>query len=801
MDRNDAGDAFRRAAVKTRERIRQDRRRIPARFAPLFEYIEEHLFDRDFGPEIAWRRSGVDRRVPPPLGMTLAAYIKSLRIETAERMLALTAKSVPAGHVAGAVGITSYHTWLRAYRRITGRKPEPVRITERLRPRFDDVTWHHASYGTLPLADVRSLLRRLRRLEDEACPSTEIPRSRVTGESGGRCGGISEADARKALRRAGAGPRRRLRRDAEGLPRDLARVLRDVADHLFDPGLTLAACLERTEVRDTGITTKIGFFLGETWSGVVERRRMETAATLLADRRFTVKRIAEEVGCGFQRFTAGFRRRAGASAGEIRKTLSKTADSTIYEIWRRAGEGSLEAAGIRALDTFLRGLYPDELRPGIQRTLTVRTDVDPQHVERILAVHRSVAGESARGAFEEIARASTEYSAAYWYCHWIRDRLGRDSLTAAWAEWEVANRDLLELLGLPCEHRAERVRKEPRFQTDAFLWLLVDSLLARLFHDAAESEHFADLGIAATKARWQRDRDADSAGFRGLMLAFQGNALRRRNELLLATSSFNEAFAAIRPFEVEPWITGRIQVMYAAALERQGHSRQARRRLFLGGALLKKAGDELERLRSLIRRTSTWFAVAKDATRLLTASIRILEERYPFERDLLQCAHVNRILSRVYLVDRLTGRHLAQVKQLRRASPAPTSALTAVSLQQLDGILEALAGDLEGAVVKLLAAASWFQDHQLDSYAAVCWLQYAWAVLDLDSGAAERAAQTAYTCLQNSGFENHALRQIAWKIRDDATHQRLDRERLRLAILLSVCPRMNSHLATSRMDP
>jgi YD repeat-containing protein len=49
----------------------------------------------------------------------------------------------------------------------------------------------------------------------------------------------------------------------------------------------------------------------------------------------------------------------------------------------------------------------------------------------------------------------------------------------------------------------------------------VDELEARLFHDGVESEHYADLALAAAEARWLVDQSSESAGLHALTLALK----------------------------------------------------------------------------------------------------------------------------------------------------------------------------------------------------------------------------------------------------------------------------------------
>ena len=133
----------------------------------------------------------------------------------------------------------------------------------------------------------------------------------------------------------------------------------------------------------------------------------------------------------------------------------------------------------------------------------MRRDVDVSDVEAVLELERSTV---ALATLERVFTTHPMFSAARWYVHWVRGRLGRVDLTYAWMEWEAANRRLAELLKLPAAERLGVVAGEEDCQSDAFLWLLVDCVGARLFHDAAESEHFADLAVAAVEGRWRREK-------------------------------------------------------------------------------------------------------------------------------------------------------------------------------------------------------------------------------------------------------------------------------------------------------
>jgi hypothetical protein len=167
-------------------------------------------------------------------------------------------------------------------------------------------------------------------------------------------------------------------------------------------------------------------------------------------------------------------------------------------------------------------------------------------------------------------------------------------------------------------------------------------------------------------------------------------------------------------------------------------------------------------------------------------------EQYPAADSLLRTAHLNRILSTIYLADRLTGRHLATIKGLREKMPASIPGFIAAQYQRVDGLVLALEGKYEPASAALRGTANWFEDHDLLADAAIGWLQVAWAAMDVDVEAAVPAALAAYRYMASTGFNSHDLQAVALKIYRDARHGALEKSVLRRGILLAVCPKLES---------
>ena len=791
MLREEIAKAFRAAKAETLARIRREWEGYPETFAPLLAYLEKHLFDPGFSIEEARRLTRVEH--DPPLGRPLKSFLDDQRIRTTVDILERGAGRIPTGRAAQAVGIPCYLTYRRTYERCRGEAPALVCFPDQIDPRFDNLTWHRACQGTLAEAG-RALGRRLCRLYPGAFAGG-APRAVLlpVGEPAPKRGyGISEAEAQAALSRASREPLKRLDYDDEELPPDLVRILKALAKRLYEPKLTITSLCEKAGVRDTSITTKALFFTGETLAEAMEKRRVETVVTLLGDQRFTIDRISEEVGMSYRSFGRCFTLRTGTRPSRVRKTLRRTSGHTAYRLWCRTESGKLSPTEARQLGGHLRALCPEALEDLEPQPLAVRTDVDPRRVVEVIQLSGAVERQ-ARATLDGVLKTHPDYSAAHWYSHWIRARLGHRTLDAAWTAWQAADRELQALLELPAPLRTERVREDPVYQSDAFFWLLVDCASVRLFQDAAESEHFVDLALAAAETRCQRERRPEPEGLRGLALALKGNSIRRRGDLTEAARRFEQAQVAIQA-GVEPWLEGRIHSLLGQLLYQQGNSRQARQSLSLAVALLKKAGDGLERLRVVIARAPTWCAAGKDPSRLLTLCIHKLRQ-YPFSSDLLQSAHLTRLLARLYLADQLTGRYLGQLRKLRAEIPPTNSPFFVANHQQIDGLITALGGEPATGGRILKKTAQWFEEHEQLSHAAICWLQYSWAVLKVNGENARQAALIAYEYMAQTGFNSDEQKRLAKQLFYEAQRRCLNRETVRIGLLLRVCPRIKSRLA------
>ena len=129
----------------------------------------------------------------------------------------------------------------------------------------------------------------------------------------------------------------------------------------------------------------------------------------------------------------------------------------------------------------------------------------------------------------------------------------------------------------------------------------------------------------------------------------------------------------------------------------------------------------------------------------------------------------------------------------RLVLPPASSPFIEANYLQNDGLIAVLDGQYELAASYLCRAASYFENEGLRYYAAITWLQYAWAALEIDHDAACRAAQAAYAHMTAVGFGRKfwsarlfgsafslpPSRKCDWPGRPDPKHPRTDKPRSR----------------------
>ncbi len=195
--------------------------------------------------------------------------------------------------------------------------------------------------------------------------------------------------AAAALRKAAAPTLEQIREDAviEGLPSQVGRLLGYLAEHLFDPGLTVATWRRQAGIGDNAVSVDFKAWIGRAPSEYLVERRLETGARLLAATDIGEHRIAYLLGfTSYRTFRDRYKHWAGKDPSEGRDHLPPEVD--IAKL-RRALRGELSYEEGRRVVELLRRYYPeveDDPEPRIGSSAPIeRVVVDGADFERYQA--------------------------------------------------------------------------------------------------------------------------------------------------------------------------------------------------------------------------------------------------------------------------------------------------------------------------------------------------------------------------------------------------------------------------------
>ena len=169
------------AAVESLERIQQDRLGAPKRLRPLFDYIEEHLFDPTLNVTRLRRAVGfgdnsLSIQFHSAIGHAPRRYIEDRRLETGRRLLEATDLRV--WQIAELLGFSGLAVFSRVFSRRHGDGPSAYRKRAsegsgggRTGPPLDGggeladpELWRRAMAGELQPAEACALIEGLRRM-------------------------------------------------------------------------------------------------------------------------------------------------------------------------------------------------------------------------------------------------------------------------------------------------------------------------------------------------------------------------------------------------------------------------------------------------------------------------------------------------------------------------------------------------------------------------------------------------------------------------------------------------------------
>lgn len=107
--------------------------------------------------------------------------------------------------------------------------------------------------------------------------------------------------------------------DTEGLPREIADILRYVYEHLFDPALNVSSLRATCRLRNNNVSTRFRKTLGVGIREYIEALRLEAACHLLREERCEIYIAAMAVGYFHEEtFCRAFYRRFHATPSEFR---------------------------------------------------------------------------------------------------------------------------------------------------------------------------------------------------------------------------------------------------------------------------------------------------------------------------------------------------------------------------------------------------------------------------------------------------------------------------------------------------
>ena len=334
-------EALERAAQQAYDRIRRDRRELAHdTHIELLEWVEKNIFNPAFTIETALREIGgahprISADLGSALGENLGIYVARRRIETAQRML--ERNDLPVGQAAIAVGIPVYKVFRETYRRITDRAIVVPEAKDRLPPRFNFATWYLAKAGRLPANEIKTLTGWLRQYRQGAL-THDFSQSFIAEElpvpvKASRVPRIWQQAAAEALDQ--------ISRDRQIVPPLLHRVMDWLAVNIFEGDVTVKRALSETRFRDTSMSSQFLFYLGDTFKGYVEKRKIEVAIALLAQTAIPIGDVAECVGLNYKQLLRAFEGRIGLLPSTMRKHKSSIESKPFVEfkVWRSVSQG------------------------------------------------------------------------------------------------------------------------------------------------------------------------------------------------------------------------------------------------------------------------------------------------------------------------------------------------------------------------------------------------------------------------------------------------------------------------------
>lgn len=499
----------------------------------------------------------------------------------------------------------------------------------------------------------------------------------------------------------------RIRRDRDGTPLHIQRLLTHIEQYLLDPDLDVTQAKRACGIGDNSVAIQFHSVVGRPPSSYIEDRRLETASRLLIDTDFKIWQIAQATGySSISAFSRAFLRWSGerpSSFRKERKVIKKPGEVTA-EGATTAGAVSLSRPRAGSADIDLQRLLAllcPECRQRVERERRQHAD----SVQRHHVASRAAEQQDLPSGVEIVEALS------FWNTATESDEIDRYRAELIWSELENCS----------WSERRELVRKRLRLTTPSFFHFLREKsgqLGRRSLQESLNAAQLALDSLESFVGSLPGNEQADLY-IQGWTCLAQAQTLASDSEA--AEHSLQQAESYLDHPDRDPTIEAEMLCIKATLRRNQRRWTEAHQ-LFDRAFSLCPPGTRVELMAQLLIRRATLLSEEHD----LEAAIADLQQA----RQLLEHSSADHLklstLHGLAVCLEAAGRYDQAMELLPQARQlcVPGDALSAVRLCWLEGRLQKASGRFEEAETAFLEAHQTFLE-QGDAYCA------AFACLDL----------------------------------------------------------------------
>ncbi len=487
----------------------------------------------------------------------------------------------------------------------------------------------------------------------------------------------------------------RIRKDREGSPLRIKRLLAYVEAHLFDPDLRVKTLKQACGIRDNSISIQFNTVLGLPPSAYIEECRLETACRLLRHTELSVSQVAELVGyANLQVFSTAFVRWSGQRPTPYRKQFR-----LAPELWTTHNDSLMRG-------DHLRQALLGELQPVAAQTL----------IQRLQTIYNPPADDAAPAAILPRPQLGAGLNL-----------FSREEIRQAHQAWQV-------LSPLPLAEQRRRLRRKMVTSSLVLFDLLIDRSREAAQVLPQRGVELAELGIACLyEVELENFFQAEprySPEFLANLKVRGWARLGEARRLVLDLAGAEKAFAI-----AERQLTCPRNRMLAAEIHHlkgslRWHQQRLDKALALETraiALLRQSGDPLKLAQALAMRALIYHAAGKPQ-----AALCDLGEALPLALPLTDAREAPQLSLTIYyrmVSASLTAGLVSEANELLKPAFALAKkigdALMIAGLHWLEGSLEHVRGNPNLAEAKLLQARDDFIELQKHGQAAIIALDLA----------------------------------------------------------------------------